>query len=89
MEKTQTQPLQKYTKTNLNLAKHKLKHCSYLCAYRCAQMLYTTQHAAVLIVFPFYLQTVTIPQTLMGREAKNPVNKTVCADNDKFSIITR
>jgi len=52
-------------------------------------MLYTTQHAAVLIVFPFYLQTVTIPQTLMGREAKNPVNKTVCADNDKFSIITR
>jgi len=72
MEKHKLNLYKKYTKTNLNLAKHKLKHCSYLCAYRCAQILYTTQHAAVLIVFPFYLQTVTIPQTLMGREAKKP-----------------
>jgi len=47
-----TKPLQKRTKTNLNLSKHKFKTCSYLCAYCCAQLSYTTQRAAVLIVFP-------------------------------------
>jgi len=28
-----------------------------MCAYHCAQLLYTTQHRAVLIIFPPILQT--------------------------------
>ena len=35
-----------------------------MCAYRCAQPSYTTQHGAVLIIFPLYLQTTTIAQML-------------------------
>ena len=54
----------KHTKTNLTLTKHKFKNCSYLCAYRCAQLSYTTQHWAVLIIFPLYLQTTTVAQML-------------------------
>jgi len=41
-------------KTNVTLTKHKFKNRSYrgyLCAYRCAQLSYTTQHAAVLTIF--------------------------------------
>ena len=33
------------------------KNCSHLCAYHCAQLSYTTQHRAVLIIFPLNLQT--------------------------------
>jgi len=35
-----------------------------LCAYHCAPLSYTTQHAAVLIIFPLYLQATTIAQML-------------------------
>ena len=50
--KNQTKPLKTY-KTNLTQTEHKLKNCSYLCAYWCVQLSYTTQHRAVLIIFPF------------------------------------
>ena len=61
--KIQIKPL-KHTNTKLALTKHKFKNCSYLCAYRCAQLSYTTQRRAVLIIFPLYLQTTTIAQIL-------------------------
>jgi len=30
----------------------KCKKCSHVCAYHCAQLSYTTQHRAGLIIFP-------------------------------------
>jgi len=33
------------------------KNCWHLCVYRCAQLSYTTQHEAVLIIFPLNLRT--------------------------------
>jgi len=30
----------------------KCKNCSRMCPYHCAQVSYTTQHKAVLIIFP-------------------------------------
>jgi len=38
----------------------KFKNCLHLCAYHCAQLLYTIQHITVLIIFPLNLQTVII-----------------------------
>ena len=35
----------------------KCKNCSHVYAYHCAQPSYTTQHRAVLIIFPLILQT--------------------------------
>jgi len=35
-----------------------------VCAYHCAQLLYTTEHRTVLIIFPLILQTITIAQTM-------------------------
>jgi len=47
--------LNKYTKTK---SKHKptckFKNCSHVCASHRAQPWYTTQHKAVLIIFPSY-----------------------------------
>jgi len=40
------------------------KNCSYVCAYHCAQLSYTTQHRTVLIIFPLILQTIIIAQTM-------------------------
>jgi len=40
------------------------KNCSYVSAYHCAQLPYTTQHRTVLIVFHIVLQTVIIAQIL-------------------------
>jgi len=48
----------------LNLNKHAItkpkpkptvnfKNCSYACVYHCVQLLYTTQHRKVLIIFPY------------------------------------
>jgi len=42
----------------------KRKNCSHVCVYHCAQLLYTTQHRAVLIIFPLILQTSTRAQML-------------------------
>ena len=50
--------------------KHKFSNGTYLCAYHCAQLLYTTQYTAVLIIFHLYLQTTTIAQTLCIRGSK-------------------
>jgi len=49
----------------------KCKNCSHVCAYHCAQLLYTTQHRTVLIIFPLILQTSTRAQMLSigGEEA--------------------
>ena len=41
--KIETEPLQNTHKSNLTLIEYKFKNRSYLCAYRCAQLLYTTQ----------------------------------------------
>jgi len=37
---------------------------TFECAHLCAQLSYTTQHAAVLIIFPLSLQTVITAQIL-------------------------
>jgi len=50
--------LKKCTKNNLNL------NCSYMCAYHCVQLPYTTQHRGVLIIFPHVLQTIIIAQIM-------------------------
>jgi len=36
------------------------KNCSHECAYHCAQLLHTTQHRTVLIIFPLILQAIII-----------------------------
>jgi len=40
------------------------KNCPSKCAYHCAQLSYTTQHGAVLIIFPLNLQTSITAQIL-------------------------
>ena len=64
----------KHTKTNLTLTRYKLKNCSYLCAYRCAQLSYTTYHGTVLIIFRLYLQTTTIAQMLSIGGEREPIS---------------
>ena len=40
------------------------KNCPSKCAHHCAQLSYTAQHGAVLIIFPLSLQTSTTAQIL-------------------------
>ena len=48
------------------------KNCSHLRAYHCAQLSYTTQHRAILIIFPLNLQTCITAQALsIGGEGLN------------------
>jgi len=42
----------------------KRKNCSEVCAHHCAQLSYTTQHRAVLIIFSLLLHTSTRAQML-------------------------
>ena len=50
--KIRTKPFtEKNIETNLILTKYKFKNWSYLCAYRCAQVSYRTQHGTVLTVW--------------------------------------
>ena len=51
---------QKLPVTNIQV----LKPLIHVCAYHCAQLSYTTQHATVLVIFPLSLQTFNIAQTL-------------------------
>jgi len=45
------------------------KNCSYVCAYHCAQLLYTTQHRTVLIISTLILQAIVIAQMMStGKE---------------------
>jgi len=37
---------------------------AHVCAYCCAQLLYTTQHRIVLIIFPVILQTIITDQIM-------------------------
>jgi len=39
-------------------------NCSYVCAYNCTQLSYTTQHRTVLMIFPRILQTIIIAQMI-------------------------
>jgi len=39
------------------------KNCSWLCAYHCAQLLYTMQQKTVLIIFALNLQIATVQST--------------------------
>ena len=60
-KRTKTQPKPKPTAN--------FKNCSYVCAYHCAQLSYTTQHRTVLIIFPLILQTIiTAQMTSTGGE---------------------
>jgi len=76
-QKNKLNHYKKNTKTNPNLTKYKFKNCSHLCACRCAQMSYTTQHRAFLTIFPLYLQTTTVAQMLpiRGEDKIIPVRK--------------
>jgi len=38
-----------------------------MCAYRCAQLSYATEHGSVLIIFPLYLRTTIMAQMLSIR----------------------
>jgi len=47
------------------------RSCSYVCAYRCAQLLFTMQHRTVPIISPLILQRIiTAPMMSSGREGK-------------------
>ena len=49
------------------MTKPNLENCKNFpskCAYHCAQVLHTTQHGAVLIIFPLHLQTSITAQIL-------------------------
>jgi len=66
----------------LNLNKcTKTKHsvsttCSYVRAYHCVQLSYTTQHRKVLIIFPLILQTIVIAQTMSTGGDEGAATKT-------------
>ena len=47
-----------------------------MCAYRCAQLSYTTQRRAVLIIFPLYLQITTTTQCCLSEERGPALPKT-------------
>jgi len=38
--------------------------CACVCVCHCAQLLYTTQHRTLLIIFPLILQTIIIAQVM-------------------------
>jgi len=68
----------------LNLNKHaktkpkpkptvNFKNCSYACSYHCVQLLYTTQHRTVLIIFSLVLQTIIIVQMLATGSGRIPI----------------
>jgi len=65
---TKLQNTHKNYRPDLTLTEHKFKNWSYLCAYHCAQLSYTTQREAVLTIFHLHLQTNTIAQILSIRE---------------------
>ena len=50
--------LKQTQKPNLNLNQHANLRTVHVCAYHCAQLLYTTKHRRVLIIFPPNLQTI-------------------------------
>jgi len=56
------------------------KNCSYVCAYHCVQLSYTTQNRTVLIIFPLILQTIIIAQIclLEGRMDGSGISWTIC-----------
>jgi len=51
------------SKENLNLT-FNFKNCSYVCVHYCVQLLCTTEHRTVLIIFPLTIQTIIIVQML-------------------------
>jgi len=63
-----------------------------MCAYHCAQLSYTTQHRAVLIIFPLILQTSTRAHMLSiggKRGVENNVrtfNTVAQAINSQFAV---
>jgi len=68
--------LNKHTKTKPE-AKPTLifKHCSYVRAYHCAQLLYTTQHRTVLIILPLIIQTIITARMIStGGEGDNRID---------------
>ena len=58
-------------------------NCPSKCAYHCAQLSYTTQHGAVLIIFPLNLQTSITAQipSIGGEEAMAPCAITSLCSN--------
>jgi len=57
--------LNKYTKTKPKpKLTCRLKNCSRVCAYHCAQLLYTTQHRTGRIIFPPNLQRIITAELL-------------------------
>jgi len=72
--------LNKYTKTKPKPTVI-CKNCSYVCAYHCAQLLYTTQHRTVLMIFPLILQTVIIAQMMStGEDGKATMSLVITAE---------
>ena len=59
----------------------------YVCAYHCAQLSYTTQHRAVLIIFPLILQTSTTAQMLMEERGDylNVTRVSNCYSEERFA----
>ena len=51
------------------------KNCSYVCAYHYAQLLYTTQHRTVLIIFILILQTITTAQMMSTGGRSYPIRE--------------
>ena len=50
------------------------KNCSSKCAYHCVQLSYTTQHGAVLIIFPLNLQA-SITAQILSTGGEGPVGQ--------------
>ena len=50
----------KLSKLFVNLNQHSSLRTAHVCLYHCVQLLYTTQHRTVLIIFPLILQTIII-----------------------------
>jgi len=64
-----------------NLRQQSMIITAHMCTYHCAQVSYTTQHRAVLIIFPLNLQPVIIFQTSSIAGQGN------CGQRNKFLIV--
>ena len=66
------------------------KNFSSKCAYHCAQLSYTTQHGAVLIIFPLNFQTSITAQILsIGGEGEQPGEISLVHDYHGMNIASQ
>jgi len=64
------------------------KNCSYVCAYHCAPLSYTTQHRTVLIIFSHILQIIIIAQIMSTGNRRVSRDKWYCSHYTNYELTT-